>query len=27
MLLAAEDENGISLLIPDKKVQNGSEIG
>ncbi len=27
MILAAEDEEGIKLLIPDKKAKEGSEIG
>ncbi len=27
MILAAEDDEGIKLLIPDKKAKEGSEIG
>ncbi len=27
MLLAAKDENGLALLMPDKNVQAGSKIG
>jgi len=26
MLLAAQDENGISLIIPDKPVKSGSKV-
>ena len=26
MLLAAEDENGVSIIAPDKKMKNGSLI-
>lgn len=26
MLLAAEDRDGISILIPDRKVENGAKI-
>jgi len=27
MILAASDENGIAILVPDKEVKPGSEIG
>lgn len=27
MILAASDENGIAMLVPDKEVRPGSEVG